>query len=126
MIRKGKISSLEGTTDVDGNHTQARITYGEIVSPPITIPWWLRGGLGNLQPQDEIAFSLFDDLTGIIWSRLDGEGGKEIPWDIIIKGGASVTGKVTASELTTDSVASYNSHVHGGIERGGGTTDAPR
>ena len=77
MIQKGKISTVEGPTDRHGYKTTARVipcTADGVVTRPLTIPWWLRGKLGNLKPDTEVAYAMFEDGTGIILSRMDGEG----------------------------------------------------
>ena len=53
MIQKGKISSVEGKADRNGDKTTARVlpsTADSMVTRPLTIPWYLRGEMGNLTP----------------------------------------------------------------------------
>lgn len=76
MIQKGKISSVEGKADRNGDKTTARVlpsTADSMVTRPLTIPWYLRGEMGNLTPGTEVAYAMFEDGTGIILSRMDGE-----------------------------------------------------
>ena len=50
MIQKGKISSVEGEPDRNGDKTTARVlpcTADSLVTRPLTIPWYLRGEMGN-------------------------------------------------------------------------------
>lgn len=78
MIQKGKISSVEGKADRNGDKTTARVlpsTADSMVTRPLTIPWYLRGEMGNLTPGTEVAYAMFEDGTGIILSRMDGEWG---------------------------------------------------
>lgn len=76
MIQKGMISSLESITDQNGDKITARVlpcTSNGMVTRPLTIPWWLRGKMGNLTPGTEVAYVMFEDGTGIILSRMDGD-----------------------------------------------------
>lgn len=53
MLLKGKISSIEETTDQNGDAKVARIVpdvSGGSVTRPLIIPWHLRGKLGALRP----------------------------------------------------------------------------
>ena len=91
MIQKGKISSVEGKADRNGDKTTARVlpsTADSMVTRPLTIPWYLRGEMGNLTPGTEVAYAMFEDGTGIILSRMDGEWDGIVPGDITVKKGA--------------------------------------
>ena len=55
-------------------------------------------------------------LTGIIFERADGEWSGTIPGDV------TTTGKLSSTDLTTKSVTSINSHVHGNGNNGADTT----
>jgi len=121
MIQKGTISSVEGRADRNGDKTTARVlpcTADGAVTRPLTIPWWLRGKMGNLKPGDEVAYAKFEDGTGIILSRMDGEWDGTIPGDVTIdKGNINVPdGDVTASGI------SQTSHTHAGVH---GETSGP-
>ena len=121
-IDKGKISSFEAETDRNGDPIKARVlpsTAQSMPTRPLVISWHLRGVMGNLNVGDEVWFALANDLTGIILERVDGEWSGTIPGDV------TSTGKLTATDLTTDSVASVNSHVHGNGNNGADTT-APK
>jgi len=125
MIQKGTISSIEGEIDRNGNKTKARILPGTAdgaVTRPLTIPWWLRGDMGNLSPGVEVAFALFEDATGVILTRMDGDWGGIIPGNVTIAGDLTLP----AGDINTASVNSYNNHTHGGIESGSGTTQPPK
>ena len=118
-IDKGKISSFESDTDRNGDLMKARVlpsTAETMPTRPLVISWHLRGVMGNLQVGDSVWFALANDLTGIILERADGE------WTGTIPGDVTTTGKLTATDLTTDSVASQNSHVHGNGNNGADTT----
>lgn len=75
-IQKGKISTIEGPLDKNGNHTRARIIPEQssgIVTKPLVIIDSLRGGAGNLTKGTDVVFAVFPDQTGIILCRADGE-----------------------------------------------------
>lgn len=121
MIQKGKISTVEGAADRNGDKTTARVlpcTAEGMVTRPLTIPWWLRGKMGNLKPGDEVAYAMFEDGTGIILSRMDGEWDGTVPGSVKVeKGDVTVPdGDVTASGI------SLNTHTHAGVH---GETSGP-
>jgi len=98
MIQKGKITGIEGPADRNGDSSRARVMpcAGEgSVTQPLTIPWWLRGGMGQLTVGDEVAYAVFEDATGIILSRMDGEWPGEVPGDV------RVVETVTATDFIT-------------------------
>ena len=75
-VQKGKISTIDGPRDGDGNYTRARIIPEQadgVVTKPLVIAKQLRGGAGNLKKGTEVVFALFPDQTGIIFCRADGE-----------------------------------------------------
>lgn len=114
MIQKGKISTVEGAADRNGDKTTARVlpcTADGMVTRPLTIPWWLRGKMGNLKPGDEVAYAMFEDGTGIILSRMDGEWDGTVPGSVKVeKGDVTVPdGDVTASGI------SLKTHTHAGV-----------
>lgn len=121
MIQKGKISTVEGAADRNGDKTTARVlpcTADGMVTRPLTIPWWLRGKMGNLKPGDEVAYAMFEDGTGIILSRMDGE------WDGTVPGSVKVEkGDVTVpdGDVTTSGI-SLKTHTHAGVH---GETSGP-
>lgn len=135
MIQKGTISSVEGDTDRNDDKTKARVlpcTADGMVTRPLTIPWWLRGKMGNLKPGDEVAYVMFEDGTGVILTRMDGNWDGTVPGDItVIKGDVEVTeGDLT---ITTGSISvpagdvvasgiSHTSHTHTGVH---GETSGP-
>ena len=121
MIQKGKISTVEGAADRNGDKTTARVlpcTADGMVTRPLTIPWWLRGKMGNLKPGDEVAYAMFEDGTGIILSRMDGEWDGTVPGSVKVeKGDVTVPdGYVTASGI------SLKTHTHAGVH---GETSGP-
>ena len=121
MIQKGKISTVEGAADRNGDKTTARVlpcTADGMVTRPLTIPWWLRGKMGNLKPGDEVAYAMFEDGTGIILSLMDGEWDGTVPGSVKVeKGDVTVPdGDVTASGI------SLKTHTHAGVH---GETSGP-
>ena len=121
MIQKGKISTVEGAADRNGDKTTARVlpcTADGMVTRPLTIPRWLRGKMGNLKPGDEVAYAMFEDGTGIILSRMDGEWDGTVPGSVKVeKGDVTVPdGDVTASGI------SLKTHTHAGVH---GETSGP-
>ena len=121
MIQKGKISTVEGAADRNGDKPTARVlpcTADGMVTRPLTIPWWLRGKMGNLKPGDEVAYAMFEDGTGIILSRMDGEWDGTVPGSVKVeKGDVTVPdGDVTASGI------SLKTHTHAGVH---GETSGP-
>lgn len=75
-IQKGKISTIVGPNDANGNGTRARVIPEQadgIITKPLVISSLLRGKNGNLTKGTEVVFALFSDQSGIILSRADGE-----------------------------------------------------
>lgn len=102
MIQKGTISSIEGKADRNGDKTTARVlpcTADGAVTRPLTIPWWLRGKMGNLAPDVQVAYAMFEDGTGIILARMDGEWDGNVPGDINVDGDVVASG-VSATQHT--------------------------
>lgn len=94
-VQKGIILTLEGEVDKNGNPTRARVQSASAEgtsTQPITIPWHLRGKMGKLEKGTEIAFVVFDDYTGIIVSRMDGN------WDGIIEDDITAKGNLTVEK----------------------------
>ncbi len=68
QINKGVIASIDGNT--------ARVMHPDANTKPtakLVIPWHLRGTAGNLQKGTDVVYALFDDSTGILLGRADGE-----------------------------------------------------
>ena len=123
-IQKGIISTIEGQSDRNGDFTKARVL--PVLNPnmptlPLTIPWYLRGKMGNLKIGDLVIFSLFDDFSGIIFARMDGEWSGIIPGNLQILGSGNVEKTFSAKDITTEQVASLNSHEHPNGNNGNST-----
>ena len=67
MIQKGKITAV-----LDGGKAVTVTPYGgSTVTAPITVPFFL---VGALPVGTAVVFVHFTDNTGIVLSRMDGEG----------------------------------------------------
>lgn len=66
MVQKGKVSAVLN----NGKAVTVTPYAGGIVSAPITVPFFLVGVLPVGTP---VAYVLFEDDTGIVLSRMDGE-----------------------------------------------------
>lgn len=74
MVQKGKVSTI-----IDGGKSVTATPYaGGTVTVPLTVPFFLLNALPVGTP---IAYAVFDDNTGIVLSRMDGE------WNHIFGGG---------------------------------------
>ena len=74
QINKGTIASISGKN--------ARVVPSAASAKPtakITIPWHLRGDTGNLKKGTEVVYVEFDDATGLLLGRADGEWGAYLP-----------------------------------------------
>ncbi len=106
QINKGTIASISGNT--------ARVVPSDAGAKPtakITIPWHLRGSTGNLKKGTAVVYVEFDDATGLLLGRLDGEWGAYLP-------------SLSAGKVTADGV-SLSGHTHGGVMEGSGRTGGP-
>lgn len=121
-IQKGKISKIEGPNDKNGNPTRARVlpsTADGALTRPLTIPWWLRGPTANLAVDTEVAYAVFDDLSGVLVSRMDGEGGSVFNGDVSIIGSLDVGSAATV----TDGLTAASATVAGSVDSGSVNTD---
>lgn len=128
-IQKGIISSIESQPlDRNGDCTKARVlpsSQPDMPTKPLTIPWHLRGPMGELKAGESVVFALFDDLSGVILERMDGEWTGIIPGSITATENIEAMENMSAKDLTTSSVASQNNHIHGNGNQGSDTT-APK
>ncbi len=131
-ILKGKISSIEAEPIDHKEHpTTAKVVslISGAVTRPLIIPWWLRGTMGNLAPDVEVVYAEFEDKTGFILARFDGNCQLHIPYDLIIdgdttqNGNSTTNGNVNATDFVSDTCGSYNEHLH--TDSQGGTTSPP-
>ena len=102
-INKGTIASISGNT--------ARVVPSDAGAKPtakITIPW----------QGTAVVYVEFDDSTGLLLGRADGEWGCYLP--SLSAGNINVPkGDVTARGI------SLSGHTHGGVETGSGSTKKP-
>ena len=102
-------------------------TADSMVTRPLTIPWYLRGEMGNLTPGTEVAYAMFEDGTGIILSRMDGEWDGIVPGDITVKKGALTMQdkgiSVPSADVTATGI-SLTGHTH--TDSMGGGTSGPQ
>ena len=71
MVLKGKVSAV-----LDGGNAVTVTPYGgHIVTAPITVPIFL---VGALQIGTPIVYVVFEDNTGIVLSRMDGQWNNNI------------------------------------------------
>ena len=71
MVQKGKVAAV-----LDGGKAVTVTPYaGSTVTAPIAVPFFLVGALPVGTP---VAYVLFGDNTGIVLSRMDGEGNQNI------------------------------------------------
>ena len=143
-LQKGIILTLEGPNDRNGQPTRARVqsTSADGTSTmPITIPWYIRGTMGDLQKGTEVAYAKFDDETGILISRMDGEWSGSmheqnihISGNVVVTGDVDISGSTNAADITCSSLAGGTvrsgdvilaTHVHGGVESGNHSTNLP-
>lgn len=113
QINKGTIASISGNT--------ARVVPSDANARPtamITIPWHLRGNAGNLEKGTAVVYVEFDDATGLLLGRADGEWGAYLP-------SLSIDSVYAARDITAGGV-SLKEHVHGGVSTGSGTTSTPQ
>ena len=125
-IQKGKISTIEGSpVDAKGNATTAKVfsLTGGSVTKPLVIPWYLRGSMGNLEADVEVVFVLFEDKSGYILGRFDGEFQGNVPYDVTFDYSITVTENASAADFVSDVYGSTNSHIH--TDSQGGSTTAP-
>lgn len=66
MVHKGKVSTV-----LNGGKAVTVIPYtGGTITVPITVPYFLIGALPVGTP---VVYVVFDDNTGVVLSRMDGE-----------------------------------------------------
>lgn len=120
-IDKGNISRILDAKDWNGHPMSATVnpcTNSGAITPALTIPWYLRGEMGGLKVGDCVAYAVFDDATGIILDRLDGEWTGVIDYPTRTTGDVkhdktvTTTGKTTTQDVTTSAIGSVNGHTH--------------
>lgn len=117
-IDKGNISRILPEKDWNGHPYRATVnpcTDSGAITPALTIPWYLRGKMGSLKIGDCVAYALFDDGTGVIIDRLDGE------WKGIIDYPTTTTGDVI-NEKTEKTIGKFTGTGGMAISGGDGAT----
>lgn len=117
-IDKGNISRILAAKDWNGHPTTATVnpcTNSGAITPALTIPWYLRGKMGGLKVGDCVAYALFDDGTGVIIDRLDGE------WTGVIDYPTTTTGDVV-NEKTEKTIGKFTGTGGMAISGGDGAT----
>lgn len=117
-IDKGYISRFLSAKDWNGHPREVTVnpcTNSGAITPALVIPWYLRGKIGNLKVGDCVAYALFDDGTGIIIDRLDGE------WTGVIDYPTTTTGDVI-NEKTEKTIGKFTGTGGMAISGGDGAT----
>lgn len=107
QVNKGTIASISGNT--------ARVIPADAGTKPtakITIPWHLRGATGNLSKGTVVVYVEFEDSTGLLIGRADGEWGACLP-------------QISADQVIANGV-NLSTHTHGGVETGNSKTGKPQ
>lgn len=97
QIRKGTIASISGNT--------ARVVPSDASGEPtalITIPWHLRQEYGNLEKGTVVVYAVFDDATGLLLGRADGEGGTGSTADYPSYNGAYTVTPLADADVTLE------------------------
>ena len=106
MVSKGTISAL-----YEGEKIAVVKPYlGEVVSPRLVVPFFLFKSLEVGMP---VVYAAFEDGTGVVLARMDGEWNHKI-WDGV---------EIVTGDLKTHTVPSYHSHTHTCPD---GTTSGPK
>ena len=111
-INKGTIAGIEGNT--------ARVVPSDAGAKPtakIVIPWHLRGDTGKLTKGTAVVYVEFDDSTGLLLGRADGEWGEYLPR---LTAG-TITAAVPDGDVTAAGI-SLKKHAHTGVH---GETSGP-
>lgn len=104
-IEKGTISSVNGSkAAVVPSFSDAPVTA------ELTVPFYL---VRCLEVGMEVVYAMFEDNTGLILGRLDGEWNHDLDDNVRIRG-----------DIQTAGIASVNGHTHGCPQ--GGTTTGPK
>lgn len=105
MVNKGTISSLkEG-----GKKASIKPYLGEVVTTDLVVPFFLFESLEVGMP---VVYASFEDGTGVVLARMDGE------WNHKLYDGV----EIATGDLKTHAVPSYHNHKHSCPD---GTTSGP-
>ena len=127
-IDKGKITSI------DGNSVRVvPCNESGLVSARVVVPWHLRDSSGNLAKGTEVIYVIFDDQTGMLLGRADGNWGSYLP-GLTIGGTLNAAGVTAKNSITAGSIAantvkagevSLGSHKHN-VSDGATETGSPK
>ena len=127
-IDKGKITSI------DGNSVRVvPCNESGLVSARVVVPWHLRDSSGNLAKGTEVIYVIFDDQTGMLLGRADGNWGSYLP-GLTIGGTLNAAGVTAKNSITAGSIAantvkagevSLGSHKHS-VSDGATETGSPK
>lgn len=109
-IEKGKIATINGSAA-----TVVPCNEADLVSASVVVPWYMRGASGNLQKGTEVIYAIFEDQTGILLGRADGNWGEYLP-------ALTVNGKLTAGSAAVSGGLSAGSASVGSLNSSGGIT----
>ena len=104
-IEKGEISSLTETTA-----TVVPSFSDDPVTAELVIPFYL---VRCLEVGMKVCYAMFEDNTGVIIGRMDGEWNHDLDGDVRIRG-----------DIRTETVLSINQHTH--TCPSGGDTSVPK
>lgn len=109
MVDKGTISTVSGKTA-----TVIPAFSDAPVSIELVVPFYLVACLEVGMP---VVYAQFQDNTGVILARMDGEWNHDLEGDVniqgnhTVEGSQTVDGNVTAADLITET-AKFNTHTH--------------
>lgn len=122
MIDKGYVSSI---LDEGKKVTVIPATSGDVVTQPLTVPFFL---LGTMKPRKEVVFCSFPDGTGLVLAALDGSWNHDLAGSVTISGTLSAGAVVASGAVSGGSVSaggvSLGSHTH--TDSRGGATSGPQ
>ena len=101
-VNKGTVSAIFD----DGHTVEVKPYTGVVVTVRLVVPFFLFGCLTVGMP---VAYCTFQDNTGIVFARMDGE------WNHTLYDGVTIaTGDldVSAGDISTSRVGSINGHTH--------------
>ncbi len=113
-IFKARVSSFEGA-DRNGDPSAARVlplVADGVVTRAFPIHWSLRGGMAPLAVGDEVVCAKFEDGTGIVLCRADGEWAGFVPGPVEVEGQLTGDAGGTFSADVTAAGVSLSTHTH--------------
>lgn len=108
-VCKGRVSAIHD----GGKKVEVKPSTGEVVTARLVVPFFL---FDDLPVGTEVVYASFDDNTGVVLARMDGE------WNHDLKGAVKIEQQVEAQDFRSD-VASFNTHIHSAPD---GSTSGPR